>query len=226
METTDERAGIAEGVREVVAAAVAAIGRAGTQSAASVADAVDGAGRTLTRRVVAGAVDRPRAVVDERELAEALATRPATPILASATGAALVARSLSRFRVLNILSRRTPMWLVAGLVPALVASVSRGAEELGMVASHLVHRARMAGLQPDPERVRRAAVQVVSGAPIDPDVEPGHGALVVAWLRRAFRAALPFTSGVATRDPEGLAAVAAEIDPKLVATGVTGASGM
>jgi hypothetical protein len=217
--TPGERASVADEVREVVAAVLAAIGRAGTSSAANITETVEGAGRSLTRRVVSGALDAPRPVGDRRQLAEALAARPATPIVASATGAALVARSLSRFRVLNFLSRRTPMWIMAGLVPALIASVSRGADELGMIASHLIRRTRDAGLEPDPERLRRAAVQVLSGAPIDPDVEPGQAALVVAWLRRAFRSALPFASGIATRDPEGLAAVAAEVDPKQVATG-------
>jgi hypothetical protein len=216
----DQRAGIAEDVRELVAAVLAALGRAGTNSAASLADAAEGAGRSLTRRVVSGALDAPRPVGDQRQLADALASRTATPVVASATGAALVARSLSRFRVLNFLSRRTPMWIVAGFVPALIASVSRGADELGMVASHLIRRTRDAGLEPDPERVRRAAVQVLSGAPIDPDVEPGQAALVVAWLRRAFRSALPFSSGIATRDPKGLAAIAAEVDPKQVAAGL------
>ena len=47
---------------------------------------------------------------------------------------------------------------------------------------------------------------------VDPEVEPSHGALVVYWLRRAFRAALPFTAGVATADPEGLASAAAAVD--------------
>lgn len=206
--------GIAQDVRDVVGAAVGAIARAGTVSAAQVADAVEGAGRSLTRRVVTGALDAPRPLRDKRQLAQALAEAPATPMLASATGAALMARSLSRFRVLNFLTRRTPMWIAAGLVPTLVVSVSRGADELGMVASHLAHRSRAAGIEPDPDRLRRAAVQVLSGAPIDPDVEPGHGALVVAWLKRAFRAALPFTPGIRTRDPEGLAEVAADVDPK------------
>ncbi len=81
-----------------------------------------------------------------------------------------------------------------------------------MVASHLVHRARAEGVEPDIERVRRAAVQIVSRRPIDPETEPSHGALVVQWLRRAFRAALPFTAGVATADPEGLARAAADVD--------------
>ena len=82
-----------------------------------------------------------------------------------------------------------------------------------MVASHLVQRARSQGVEPDLERVRRAAVQIVSHRPVDPEVEPSHGALAVRWLRRAARAALPFTAGAATADPEGLATAAATVDP-------------
>lgn len=207
-----QRSGVAEDVKNVVESALGAIGRAGSTSAANLSEAVEGAGRSLTRRVTTSAISEPKPVVDRGDLARALAERPATPVIANATGAALVARTLSRFRVLNFLSRRTPMWIVAGAVPALIASVSRGADELGLVASHLAHRARAEGVEPDPERVRRASVQILSGAPIDPGAEPGHGSLVIGWLRRAFRAALPFTSGVTTRDPDGVAAVAAEVD--------------
>jgi hypothetical protein len=53
----------------------------------------------------------------------------------------------------------------------------------------------------------------VSRRRIDPDTEPSHGGLAVAWLRRAARAALPFTAGVATADPEGIAAAAEAVDP-------------
>jgi hypothetical protein len=109
------------------------------------------------------------------------------------------------------------MWLFATAVPALLASVSRGADELGLVASNLVLRARAKGIEPDPERLRRVAVQIASRRPVDPEQEPRHGPLVVAWLRRAFRAALPFTSGVATSDPDGLAAAAADVDPTQLA---------
>jgi hypothetical protein len=60
-------------------------------------------------------------------------------------------------------------------------------------------------------------VQIVSHRIVDPDTEPSHGALAVQWLRRAVRAALPFTAGIATADPEGLAAAASELDPRLLA---------
>jgi hypothetical protein len=135
------------------------------------------------------------------------------PIFATATAAALTLRIAGRFRGLKFVAKRSPMWLLATAVPALVASVSRGSEELGLVAGYLAARSRQVGIEPDLERVRRTAVQIVSHRRIDPDAEPSHGGLAVAWLRRAARAALPFTAGVATADPEGLAAAAEAVDP-------------
>jgi hypothetical protein len=210
----DDRGSVAADVRAVVENAVSSVGRAGTVSAAGVADAVEGAGRSLARRVVDRAVADPRHVPDYGRLAEAMAEKPGTTLLASGTAAAATLRILQRFGPLKALGKRTPAFLLATAVPVLVASVSRGAEELGLVASHLVLRAREHGVDPDPERVRRAAVQIVRRLPIDPDNEPSHGPLAVAWLRRAARAALPFTAGVTTADPEGLAAAAAQVDPE------------
>ena len=78
---------------------------------------------------------------------------------------------------------------------------------------HPKHSAALFGLgQDDLDRVRRAAVQIASGHPVDPDVEPSHGAVALRWLRRAVRAALPFTSGVVSADPVALAEAAAAVD--------------
>jgi hypothetical protein len=215
-ETSEDQSASKE-VQGVVQAAVDALGRAGSASAGALADTVEGAARSLTRRMVVDAVASPRGVEDREALARALAARPVSPALAGATIAALGLRLARRVRRLGFLARRTPLWLVATAVPALVASVSRGADELGLVASHLVLRARAKGIEPDPERVRRVAVQIASRRAVDPDQEPRHGPLVVSWLRRAFRAALPFTAGVATSDPDGLAAAAADVDPTQLA---------
>jgi hypothetical protein len=222
--TTDpsrERApeGTSDDVLRVVHAAVDAVSRAGTVSLGAVADAVEGAGRALTRRTVNQAIAEPRGVADQESLVQLLSDRPSAPALGSATAAALALKAALRVPGLRFLSRRTPLWLLTAAVPVLVASVSRGADELGLVASHLVQRARAAGIEPDPERVRRVAVQVASRRAVDPDEDPSHGPLVIGWLRRAFRAALPFTSGVATGDPDGLAAAAAEVDPARLAAG-------
>ncbi|HKA82296.1 MAG TPA: hypothetical protein VKD21_00420 [Acidimicrobiales bacterium] len=214
---TSEDRSVNQEVQGVVQAAVDALGRAGSASAGAMSDAVEGAARSLTRRMVVDAVSNPRRVDDREALARALAARPVSPALAGATVAALGLRLARRFRRLGFLARRTPMWLVATAVPALLASVSRGADELGLVASNLVLRARAKGIEPDPERLRRVAVQIASRRPVDPEQEPRSGPLVVSWLRRAFRAVLPFTAGVATSDPEGLAAAAADVDPTQLA---------
>jgi hypothetical protein len=140
-------------------------------------------------------------------------------VLDNAPPAPLAARSAARFRPFAFLSRRTPLWIMAAGVPALVTSVSRGAHELELVASHLAHRARAAGVAPDVERVRRAAVQVVAQRTVDPESEPAHGRLVVGWLRRGARVVLPFSDGISTRDPAEMAARAAEVDPASLGPG-------
>ena len=209
---TTEDAGVDRDVRAVVQAAVDAATRAGTVSAAGITDALESAGRSLARRVVIGAATSRTELVDPGKLREALAVKPAVAALGSATTAAMALRFAGRFKSLKFLAKRTPAFLVVTAVPALLASVARGSDELGMVSSHLVHRARAAGIEPDLERVRRTAVQIVERRPVDPETEPSHGVLAYYWLRRAVRAALPFTAGIATADPEGLASAAAAVD--------------
>ena len=204
-------------VRGVVQTAIDTVGRAGTISGSAVTDALEGAGRSLSRRVVTEAAGRRSELADERRLHDALADKPNVPALGSATTAAVALKFAGRFRRVGFIAKRTPAaFLLATALPALVASVARGADELGMVASHLVHRSRAEGVDPDLERVRRAAVQIVSHRAVDPEVEPSHGALALIWLKRALRAALPFTSGVATADPTGLTSAAAAVDTSLL----------
>lgn len=200
-------------VGAVVRAAVAAVRRGGELSAEALGDAVEGPAGALTRRATAGALAQPRPVGDTEALRAALAARPAGPMLGGASAAALAARMARRVRPLGFLARRSPVWLVASAVPATYASVARGAEEVGLLASHLAQRAREAGVEPDPERVRRVAVQLASGALPDPRSDPRHAPLVVAWMRRALQATLPFSAGVATRDPGALAAAAGRVAP-------------
>jgi hypothetical protein len=216
--TAGEGSSVADEVSGVVRTALDAMAKAGTTSAARIGDTLEQAGRTLARRVVANASTRRNPLPDRSSLARALSEKPPNPAIAGAAAAAVGVKFLSRFKRLRGLAKRTPVWLLASAVPALVASVTRGADELGMVSAHLIHRARAQGVEPDLDRVRRAAVQIVSHRIVDPDAEPSHGALAVQWLRRAVRAALPFTSGIATADPEGLAAAASELDPKILAT--------
>lgn len=209
--------GIGGAVRSFVRAAVGAAGRAGSVSLSTLGDALEGPGRALSARTVASVVDAPRPVADRSELADALEEQPRAPLLGGATGAALATRVARKVGPLRFLARRTPMWLVITAVPALHASASRGSDELALVASHLVHRARAAGVQPDPDRVRRAAVQLLSEVRVDPAVEPRHAPLATAWLQRAVRATLPFSPGVVTRNPAALARATAAVDPATLA---------
>ena len=205
------------GVKAVVNGLKSALGKAGTLTASGLGDAIEAPARALTRRAAEGAVAAPRPLADEKALARALSERPGSPLLGSTAATALAARVARKVGPLKFLARRTPMWVVAAAGPALYASVTRGADEIGMIASHLVHRTRAAGMQPDPERVWRAAVQLLSGATVDAGADPRHGSLVLFWMKRAVKAALPFGASVATRDPASLAAAATTVPPAVLA---------
>jgi hypothetical protein len=205
--------GIGAAVLAFVRSVPGAVAKVGTISLSAAGDALEGPGRALAGRIATSAVSRPRPVAERAELVDALEVQPRSPLLGGATGAALAARVARRVGPLRFLARRTPLWLIVTGAPAVHASVARGAEELAVVASHLVHRARSAGVDPDPDRVRRASVQLLSRVPVDPSVEPRHAPLAVVWLQRAVRATLPFSPGVATRDPGSLARATVAVDP-------------
>ncbi len=204
-------------VKAVVNGLKAALTKAGRVTASGLTDAVDAPVRALTRRAAENAVAAPRPLPDEQALARVLAARPGTPSIGNAAATALAAKVAQRFGKLKFLARRTPMWVIAAVGPALYSSVNRGADEIGMISSHLVHRARAEGMEPDVERVRRAAVQLATGVPVDTGVDARHGPLVLSWLTRALKAALPFGAAVATRDPASLAAATARVSPAVVA---------
>jgi len=210
---------VAGAVRSVVRVAVATAGQAGRASAEALGEAVEAPARALARRVTARAVAQPAPVADRATLAEALARPARGPALGGTTAAALAARVARRIGPLRFLARRAPMWLVVSAGPALHASISRGADELGLVASHLVLRARQAGVQVEPELVRRAAVQVLAGAPVDPEAEPHHARLALEWIARAARSALPRSAGLAPPDPDAIAAAAAGVAPSSLGSG-------
>ncbi len=194
-----------DGVSGVVAAVLAAAGRTGRASATGLSDGVERTARAMTRRATASALADPRPVADVSALAAALAERSPVPALSSATAAALATRLARRAGPLRFLARRTPLWIAAAAIPALYASVARGATELNLVASHLVLRARAAGVEPDPHRLHDAALRVLTRGDV------AAGTLVSRWMGRAARSALPFAGAVRTPDPEGVADAAAQV---------------
>lgn len=214
------RDGINGQVRDVVGAIVDVVRRTGLTSAGALGSAVDLPLRALTRRIATESVADPRPVADSGRLASELRRHRGSMVTGGATAAVAAAgRVARRFGPLRFLARRGPTWLLAAGVPALYSSVMLGTEEIRLVASHLVLRARAAGNRPDPERVARATVQVLTGRPVDAATDPDHGRLVSAWLQRAVRAALPMGRGVSTPDPDRLAAAAASVDTSLVTAG-------
>ena len=203
---------LAPEISALAQAVTAAVQRSRDAGSTSGIEAIEGAARSLVRRVVTSALADPRPVPDRRRLSKALSGRSGGPSLGGATAAAVGARVARRLGPVRFAARRTPLWFAVTALPAVYSSITRGAEELTLVASHLVLRARAAGLEPDPERLRRVVVQIVSGNEVRPDDEPSHGPLAFAWGRRALRAAMPFARGVRTRDPESMASAAAAVD--------------
>ncbi|MEO7442854.1 MAG: hypothetical protein ABIW46_04900 [Acidimicrobiales bacterium] len=214
--------GVGEAVAALVRATVAGAGQAGRQSADALGQAVEAPGRAVARRVTAQALARPptRPLGDRASLAAALGSRATRRAPVASGGAAMAAKLAGRVGPLRFLARRTPMWMLVAAAPALRSSIARGADELGLVVSYLVGRARDAGVQPDPDRLRRAAVQIVSGLPVDPGVEPSHARLALAWIERAAREALPLAAGTAMADPEGVARAADEVSPRSLGAGL------
>jgi hypothetical protein len=201
-------------LRGLVARSLSAGGLAkkASQAASSgLSGSVEAAARKLARRVVKSAMADPRDVADRDSLARALASSEMGPVIGGAAVVALAASLARRLRGATFVIKRTPLWLAAAVGPPLYASVGRGAQELGLVASNLILRARQAGVEPDAERVRRVAVQILTGVPVDPVSEPRHGQLGSRWLKRAARAAMPMTGQVRTRDPRGLATITSTV---------------
>ena len=195
------------------------LARRATRAASSgLSSGVDAAARTLARRVVKGAMADPHDLPDRDTLARALASTDTGPMIGGAAVAALAMSLTRRLKGATFALKRTPLWVATAVGPPLYQSVNRGAQELGLVASPLVVRARRAGIEPDPERVRRVAVQILTGDPVDPTSEPRHGQLGARWLKRAARAAMPLTGDVRTRDPRGLAPIAAGVPTSSLAT--------
>lgn len=203
-------------VRALTQAVAEAVKRGRTAGARSGIDAVEAAGAALVQRVVDAAIAEPRDVPDHRRLVKALRQRSGGAGFGGTAAMGVASRVARRLGPARFVARRSPLWLAVTAVPAIYSSIGRGAEELSLVASHLVLRARATGVEPDRERLRRVVVQVLTGRPIRPDQDPSHGPLAFGWARRAVRSALPFTSGVKTRDPEGIASAAAEVDPSVL----------
>ena len=179
--SASDRSGILAAAGGVVQAVTSTLAKGGQASAGAVSRSAEGAATTLTGRVIRSALAQPRSIEDTTELAKALVTRPTGASLAGPV-VAMAARAASKFGALRFLTHRTPMWLLASVVPALWSAMARGTNELSALASYLALRARSEGVEPDPGRLETAVVQLALGQPVDPGLEVRHGPLVLRWL--------------------------------------------
>jgi hypothetical protein len=169
--------------------------------------------QALCRRIVTRSLEDPRPVRDVRELQAALTEKSSLPF--DGSGAAVVSKAvLSRVGPLKLLARRTPWLMAASVVPDVYSALVRGRDEVAIVSSFLVHRAR--GGDIDPDRLRRVTVQLLQRRRLDPDSEPGDADLVSSWIRRAVRSALPFVKAGATPHAKSIVAAASSVDPAML----------
>ncbi len=209
--SASDRSGILAAAGGVVQAVTGSLAKGGQASASAVARSADGAATVLTRRVIRAALAQPRAVEETASLARALVTRPTGSAFAGPV-AAMAASVARKVGALSFLTRRTPMWLLATAVPALWAAVARGTNELSALASYLALRARSEGIEPDPDRLERAVVQLAMGQPVDPNSEVRHGPLVLRWLGSGAWGIVAMGNR-GRSDPRRLAAAAAAVPP-------------
>lgn len=189
---------------------------------------VRGAAAGGSELVGGGVDDAVRAVIDRR-VTRALQTTTATTaidvVLAlSSQGVSSTARAgqaaawlAGRGRLAKTIGGRTPAGLALTVGPGLYEAIARSVRGLDAAAAHVVSRARQAGVEPDPRKVRAVVVQALTGKPIDPVAEPDHGALVRLWLAEAGRSVAPFglrrLSGLTRgRTPEAVAAALGAVD--------------
>jgi hypothetical protein len=169
--------------------------------------------RSFHGRVVADAMQSPRPITDRRALLDALSSPKSFAAVNGATTAFAARKLFERFGPLKVLARRTPWLVAASALPAVYTSLARGRDETALVASFLINQARHANVEPDADRVRRAAIQLLQRERVDPDAEPEHRRLVTSWIRRAVKGLLPFTRTGVTPHAKSLAAAAAAVDP-------------
>lgn len=176
-----------------------------------------------------GVEDAVRAVVDRRVRRALRSTAPGATamdvVLAlspdrpssiagriGSTGSWVAGRRAARF-----VGGRTPVGLALRFGPGLYNAVSSALRGLDAAAGHLVARAREHAIEPDPDRLRAVLVQSLTGAPLDPDAEPDHGALVRLWLAEAGRRMAPIGLGRISgltrgRTPDAVAAALGRVD--------------
>lgn len=149
-------------------------------------------------RLVARVVEHPSGVSTTDELAASL-TRLRTGEKNTATSAAtLLASTALAKRSLQFGSRKVPVLAAATGAAAALSIFAQGFRELRLIASHLVHRARTAGVDVDPGALRSVALQIYLRPDEAPTLESAPSLLTARvatrWARTAAASVLPLVS--------------------------------
>jgi hypothetical protein len=214
---TDDHERVDRRVLALLLAFLRSMKRAGRNPVRTARDELERAARSFSRRIVLDAIADPQPVDNRIELRDALADDKHSSVIGGATAALAAVKLLEKIGPMKVLSKRTPWLMLATGLPTAYSSFARGADDLALVSSFLVNRARHSNHEPDPDRVRRVAVQLLHDDRVDPDAEPSHGGLVSSWAWRAVRSALPFSGRSAARHARSLSTAAASVDPTMLA---------
>lgn len=202
---------------EVVAALQAAIGK-GRELGASGLSGLGAGVDDVIRRVVDDRVDpaleRVHPPLSPGELTAALAAG-GRPSVAKQVGSRSVNRLVRRTGPLRAIGGRTPIGLALRYGPALYDVVGDALRTMDVVATQLASRAADAGVDPDPDRLRAAVVQLLTQRTVDPGGEVDHLALARTWLGRAGSRLMPFgIGGRSDRSAAELARSVQAVDPR------------
>jgi len=213
MAATDDRTtsdDVLSVVRAVLGRARDAAGTGAGALGSGVEDAVRAVVDRRVRRALRSTAPGPTAV----DVVLALSSERPSSIAGriGSTGSWVAGRRAARF-----VGGRTPVGLALRFGPGLYDAVSSALRGIDAAAAHLVTRAREHGVEPDPDRLRAAVVQSLTGEPVDPDTEPDHGALVRLWLAEAGRRMAPIGLGRISgltrgRTPDAVAAALGRVD--------------
>jgi hypothetical protein len=120
-------------------------------------------------RLVAGVVAHPTGVTTADQLRSSL-MRLRTSDKSAASAATFLAGTAIARRTIGLGARRVPMLAAVTGVATGLTIFARGLREVRLIASHLVHRARAAGVEVDPRALRTIALQVY----LRPHEAPSH----------------------------------------------------
>ena len=168
-------------------------------------------------RLVSTVVAHPTGVQTADQLRSSL-LRLRTSDAGAASAATLLAGTAIARRTVGLGARRVPVLAAATGAATALMIFARGLREVRLIASHLVHRARGAGVEVDPGALRAIALQVY----LRPNEAPSHDSaptllttrVATRWARTAATTFLPLVPdaiGVPTIDSWVAAADAVDV---------------